>query len=58
MRELLTSTLVLICGLLSVSAWILALNHDLKRGEPLLAVAWVVCPPCGVLRGGYVYFVN
>jgi hypothetical protein len=33
--------------------WAVAIAHDYKRNEPLLSAAWVICPPCGVVRGGY-----
>jgi hypothetical protein len=40
-------------GILAVYLWVAAIAHDYKRNEPLLSLAWVACPPCGVVRGGY-----
>jgi hypothetical protein len=53
MGKLLGELVAAVVGVLAVYLWITAIAHDYKRNEPLLAVAWVVCPPCGVVRGAY-----
>jgi hypothetical protein len=58
MGKLLGELVAAVVGVLAVYLWITAIAHDYKRNEPLLAAAWVFCPPCGVARGGYVFFVN
>jgi hypothetical protein len=57
-RELLVLPPLIVGAMLTVSAWVTAVKYDWRRDEPLLVVAWVACPPCGVARGAYVYFVN
>jgi hypothetical protein len=53
MGKLLGELVAAVVGVLAVYLWITAIAHDYKRNEPLLALAWVVCPPCGVARGAY-----
>jgi len=53
MRKLIAELVALAVGLAALYLWVAAIAHDYKCGEPLLAMAWIACPPCGVVRGGY-----
>ena len=55
-RELPTTLLAIGVGMICLAGWASAVKHDYRRSEPLLAMAWVACPPCGVARGGYLLF--
>jgi hypothetical protein len=50
----LVADLMAVAGaILGVYLWVTAIAYDYKRNEPLLTMVWVACPPCGVIRGGY-----
>ncbi len=55
LRDIIGGIIALALALLVLTLWFDAVKYDWRRNEPLLVTAWVVCPPCGVVRGAYLF---
>lgn len=57
-HELVGTLIVVGVGIICLVGWLEAARYEYRRNEPLLVLAWVACPPCGVVRAGYLLAKN
>lgn len=51
--ELISNVIGLVIVVAAMFLWFRAVAYDYKSNETMLVAIWVLCPPCGVIRGGY-----